>query len=167
MQFQTANTISQLSHYLRLAQGPQRPLDGYFLRAESFYNVATYMDSTGYLFEYGGKSLHERSHGEAFMALLTTKFRGHGLYLLDEPEAALSPQRQLTALSAIHQLVQDHSQFIIATHSPILMSYPRAKILLCDDTGIREIAYEETEHYRITRKFLNDYKAYLHHLLAD
>ena len=127
--------------------------------------MATYMDRTGYLFEYGGKSLHARSHGEAFLALLTNKFRGHGLYLLDEPEAALSPQRQLTALSAIHQLVDDHSQFIIATHSPILMSYPRAKILLFHGEGIREIAYEDTEHYQITRNFLNDHKRYLHHLL--
>jgi predicted ATPase len=112
-------------------------------------------------------SLHACSHGEAFMALLTEKFRGKGLYLLDEPEAALSPNRQLAALSAIHGLVQDQSQFIIATHSPILLSYPNAKILQFDGAGMTEVAYEETEHFAVTRDFLNHYPRRLEQLLAD
>ncbi len=101
------------------------------------------------------------------MALLVHKLRGKGLYLLDEPEAALSPNRQLAALTAIHQLVQDESQFIIATHSPILLSYPNAKILLFDSTGITEVAFEDTEHYAVTRDFLNNYPRRLKQLLAD
>jgi predicted ATPase len=137
------------------------------LRAESFYNVATFMDETGYLGGYGNKSLHARSHGEAFMTLLTQKFSGRGLYLMDEPEAALSPNRQLAALTAIHQLVQDESQFIIATHSPILLSYPRAKILQFDGSGITEVAFEDTEHYAVTRDFLNNYPRRLEQLLAE
>jgi predicted ATPase len=101
------------------------------------------------------------------MALLLDKFRGDGLYLLDEPEAALSPSRQLAALSAIHQLVQDSSQFVIATHSPILLSYPNAKIILFDGSGISELPYEETEHYFVTRDFLNSYPRRLEQLLSD
>lgn len=101
------------------------------------------------------------------MTLLTQKFRGKGLYLLDEPEAALSPNRQLAALSVIHQLVRDESQFIIATHSPILLSYPNAKILQFDGSGIAEVAFEDTEHYAVTRDFLNNYPRRLEQLLAD
>ena len=107
-----------------------------------------------------------RSCREAFLTLLTTKFRGKGLYLLDEPEAALSPSRQLAALSAIHQLVEDDSQFIIATHSPILLAYPNARIMLFDAAGISEIGYEDTEHYAITRDFLNHYRRRLETLLS-
>jgi len=152
---------------LRLARSYRTPQDGYFLRAESFFNVATYMDEVGYLDSYGGKSLHARSHGEAFMALLTHKFKGKGLYLLDEPEAALSPNRQLAALFAIHQLVEDKSQFIIATHSPILLSYPNARIIQFDGTGLSEVAFEDTEHYAVTHDFLNNYPQRLKRLLAD
>jgi predicted ATPase len=140
VQIKTADDTSPpLFQYLGLVRGIVRPRDGYFLRAESFYNVATYMDEVGYLDGYGKKSLHARSHGEAFMATLTEKLRGDGLYLLDEPEAALSPTRQLAALTAIHDLVVDNSQFIIATHSPILLSYPRSKIVLLDENGLSEI----------------------------
>jgi len=167
VRFTTAETVSALHNHIRLVKSFRAPKDNYFLRAESFYNVATYMDQTGYLKGYGGGSLHHRSHGESFMALLTTKFRGKGLYLLDEPEAALSPSRQLAALSAIHQLVQDDSQFIIATHSPILLSYPGAKIMFLDDTGVTEVSYENTEHYVVTRDFLNNYRHRLDVLLAD
>ena len=120
----TADTVSGLHDYLKVVKSFARPRDHYFLRAESFYNVATYMDEVGYLGGYGDKSLHARSHGESFMATLTLKLRGKGLYIFDEPEAALSPTRQMAALSAIHQLVERESQFIIATHSPILMAYP-------------------------------------------
>jgi predicted ATPase len=116
---------------------------------------------------FGGKSIHERSHGESFMSLLNDAISGHGLYILDEPEAALSPTRQLKALKRIHELVEDHSQFIIATHSPILMSYPRAKIYCLDETGLYETRFEDTEHYRVTRDFLNNFPARLADLLAD
>jgi len=163
----TTNSVSDLHASLKLVKSFRKPKDGYFLRAESFFNVATYMDEVGYLDGYGGRSLHARSHGEAFLALLTHKFRGNGLYLLDEPEAALSPNRQLAALSAIHQLVQAESQFIIATHSPILLSYPNAKILLFDDAGVTEIAFEDTDHYAVTRDFLNNYPKRIEQLLAD
>ena len=163
----TEESISPLHEVLRLVRSFSRPKDGYFLRAESFFNVATYMDEIGYLKSYGDRSLHARSHGEAFMALLVHKFRGNGLYLLDEPEAALSPQRQLAALTAIHQLVQQSSQFIIATHSPILLSYPNARIFQFDAAGISEVKYEETEHFAVTRDFLNNYPRRLDQLLAD
>jgi len=164
---QTANDTSGLGSYLELERSYKRPTDGYFLRAESFYNVATYMDSIGYLGGYGGKSLHAQSHGEAFFSVLTDKLRGNGLYIFDEPEAALSPSRQMSAIVAIHELVRNHSQFIIATHSPILMAYPNAKIILLDDHGVREVRYEQTEHYRVTSEFLNKYKKMLEHLLND
>lgn len=166
VRFSTTKSVSTLHEVLRLARG-RKPLDGYFLRAESFFNVATYMDEVGYLGGYGGKSLHERSHGEAFLALLVHKFRGKGLYLLDEPEAALSPLRQLAALRAIHQLVGEDSQFIIATHSPILLSYPDAALLQFDETGISKVRYEETSHYRVTRDFLINYPRRLEMLFTD
>ena len=125
------------------------------------------MDETGYLGGYGGKSLHTQSHGEPFMAVLVNKLRGDGIYLLDEPEAALSPSRQLAALSAIHQLVEDSSQFVIATHSPILLSYPHAKIIQFDGSGVSEVAFEDTEHFAVTRDFLNNYSNRLERLLRD
>jgi predicted ATPase len=158
VQIATTETVSVLHRYLKAVKSFKKPKDNYFLRAESFFNIATYMDQVGYLGGYGGKSLHMRSHGEAFMATLTRKLRGKGFYLFDEPEAALSPTRQMAALSAIHNLVNNDSQFIIATHSPILLAYPRARILLLDGDGIREIGYEDTEHYSITRQFLNNYR---------
>ena len=167
VQFRTAESVSPLHESLRLARGVPKPTDGYFLRAESFFNVATYMDETGYLQGYGGKSLHTQSHGESFMAVLMNKLRGNGMYFLDEPEAALSPNRQLAALRAIHQLVEDRSQFVIATHSPILLSYPHAKIIQFDQSGISEVAFEDTEHFAVTRDFLNNYPRRLEQLLSD
>jgi predicted ATPase len=167
VQLETTKSVSELHHSLRLSHSFRKPKDSYFLRAESFFNVATYMDEVGYLKGYGNQSLHARSHGEAFMLLLTEKFRGKGLYLLDEPEAALSPNRQLAALRAIHQLVQDESQFIIATHSPILLSYPNAKILRFDGDGISQVKFEDTDHFSVTRDFLNNYKNRLTDLLVD
>lgn len=166
VRFRTVNSVSCLHEALRLARGVPRPRDGYFLRAESFFNVASYMDELGYIEGYGG-SLHTRSHGEAFMAVLVNKLRGDGIYLLDEPEAALSPSRQMAALGAIHQLVDTSSQFIIATHSPILLSYPHAKIIQFDSSGLREVTYEETEHYAVTRDFLNNYSKRLDQLFRD
>lgn len=163
VQLNTVTSVSPLHESLRLSRSFGKPRDGYFLRAESFFNVATYMDAVG----SPDPSLHACSHGEAFLTLLTDKFRGRGLYLLDEPEAALSPNRQLAALSAIHGLVKDQSQFIIATHSPILLSYPNAKILEFDGTGITEVRYEDTEHFAVTRDFLNYYPRRLQQLLTD
>ena len=167
VQFSSADTTSQLHRHLFLEKSYQPPSDYYFLRAESFYNVATYMEGTGYLRGYGGKSLHEQSHGESFMATLTHKLQGHGFYIFDEPEAALSPARQLAALVAIHELVKQQSQFIIATHSPILMAYPNAKILLLNEDGIAEVGYTETEHYRVTKSFLDDHERMISLLLGD
>ncbi|MEW6120075.1 MAG: AAA family ATPase [Pseudomonadota bacterium] len=166
VQFRTVESVSPLHDALRLARGVPQPRDGYFLRAESFFNVASYMDEVGYTDSYGG-SLHARSHGESFMAVLVNKLKGNGIYLFDEPEAALSPSRQMAALTAIHQLVEDSSQFVIATHSPILLSYPHAKIIQFDGSGLSEVAYEDTEHYAITRDFLNNYGRRLEQLLSD
>ena len=128
--------------------------DAFFLRAESFYNVATLIDELKVQDSYGG-SLHAKSHGESFLALLEHRFRGNGLYLMDEPESALSPQRQLAFLALLDDYVRDGSQFVIATHSPILMAYPHATILQFDEGGVGPVKYEETEHYRVTKAFLD------------
>jgi predicted ATPase len=162
-----AGGSSGLHEFVNAKKSYAHPKDYYFLRAESFYNIASYMDEVGYLDSYGGKSLHLQSHGESFMATLVNKFRGKGLYLLDEPEAALSPSKQLAALVRIHDLVQDGSQFIIATHSPVLLSYPSSKIIVFDSDGVRQVEYEQTEHYSITRDFLNNYKRRLDQLFSD
>lgn len=160
--FGTRRSHSELHRYLRVAKGVKRPRDGYFLRAESFFNVATEIEhldaepSFGppVIDSYGSKSLHEQSHGESFLALLIERFGGRGLYILDEPEAALSPQRQLAVLSRMYDLVLDDSQFVIATHSPILMAYPDAWIYQCGTEGLSRIDYQDTEHYKVTRDFL-------------
>jgi predicted ATPase len=172
--FATRNSHSQLHRYLRLVRGVRRPRDNYFLRAESFYNVATEIErldaeSGGppIIGAYGGKSLHEQSHGESFMTLVMERFRGSGLYLLDEPEAALSPSRQLALLARIHQLAMAGSQFIIATHSPLLLAFPGALILSLEAKGIREVTYEETEHFVVTRRFLQDHRSMLRQILGE
>ena len=160
--FGTRRSHSELHRFLRVAKGYRRPRTGYFLRAESFFNVATEIErldkepSYGppIINSYGGRSLHEQSHGESFLALMNERFSGEGLYILDEPEAALSPQRQLAVLSRIHDLVLEGSQFIVATHSPILMAYPDARIYQCGPGGLAAIAYEDTEHFQVTRNFL-------------
>jgi len=166
VQFSTHNNASRLHEYVRFVKSYKLPDDYYFLRAESFYNVATYMEETNYLQGYGG-SLHNRSHGEAFLVTLTKKLKGRGLYIFDEPEAALSPTRQLTALAAIDQLVKNHSQLIIATHSPILLAYPNAVIYQLDENGIAKVSYEETPQYQITKRFLNDHQRMVGMLLDD
>ncbi|KQV52713.1 AAA family ATPase [Pelomonas sp. Root1217] len=171
--FGTRLSHSELHGYLRVAKGYKPPRDGFFLRAESFFNVATEIENldvgpggSPIISGYGGKSLHEQSHGESFLALLNERFGGRGLYLLDEPEAALSPQRQLAALARVHELVKANSQFIIATHSPLLMAYPDAWIYQCTADGVRRVAYEDTEHYRVTRDFMADPQRVLGELLA-
>lgn len=145
---------SPLAQALSLSWLP-KVTEGFFLRAESFYNFATYLDQVSNLRAYGGKSLHEQSHGESFLALFVNRFE-QGIYLLDEPEAALSPQRQLSFLKIIHDLeTPGHAQFLIATHSPIILSYPGAALYSLDGDAVQPIAYSETEHYRVTRDFLN------------
>lgn len=165
VQFSSKDTHSSLYRYLKPVRSFASPKDGYFLRAESFYNVASYMDDVGYLGGYGGKSLHKQSHGESFISLLNKKFKGNGLYILDEPEAALSPSNQLTALAIIHELVRASSQLIIATHSPILMSYPNARILQLSASGIHQVDYRDTEHFKVSKDFLNNPEYMLEHLL--
>ena len=157
---------SPLTRSLRLSRTSIRPMDGFFLRAESFYNFATLIDEEKYgTWSYGGKSLHEQSHGESFLATMQHRLGGHGLYLFDEPEAALSPQRQLSMLVRLHDLVDDFSQFIIATHSPLIMAYPDAWIYQFGPEGIQRIDYEDTEHYQITRSFMRDPKIMMKRLL--
>jgi predicted ATPase len=173
--FGTRPSHSELHQYLRTIRGADRPRDGFFLRAESYFNVATEIERIdaepapappiGPAF--GPRGLHEQSHGESFLALVEHRFRGNGIYLLDEPEAALSPMRQMALLSRLHVLVGLHSQFIIATHSPILLAYPNATIYECSPQGLRGCTYEDTEHFRVTKDFLNRYPAMLRTLLAE
>lgn len=165
-------TESSLAHYIRLIWN-FKMTQGFFLRAESFFGFATYLEDwekeTGMDFHepFGGKSLHQQSHGESFMALFQNHFQ-RGIYLLDEPEAALSPQRQLVFLARLHTLVTSgDAQFIIATHSPILLSYPGATIYQFDENGIRQVTYEETEHFTVTKDFLNAYQGFYKHLFQD
>ncbi|MFZ7121465.1 MAG: AAA family ATPase [Eubacteriaceae bacterium] len=169
--FSSMNTHSQLYHYIKLIKGVNMPKDGFFLRAESFYNVATNIDELDkdeggppIINSYGGISLHKQSHGESFLSLLINKFMGKGIYILDEPEAALSPTRQMTMISRIHELVQQDSQFIIATHSPIIMAYPDCIIYEIKE-GFNKVKYEETEHYQVTKAFLNSTQKMLNILI--
>jgi len=171
--FSTMSTHSELHKHIALAKGVYRPKDGYFLRAESFYNVATEIEkldsvpSSAPLVKqsYGGKSLHEQSHGESFWSLIINRFSGNGLYLMDEPEAALSPSRQMALLARMYELEKLNSQFIIATHSPILLAYPNAQIFVLTDDKITMTPYKETEHYIITKQFINNPERMLKHLL--
>ncbi len=171
--FSTADSHSDLYKYLTVAKQAY-PKDGFFLRAESFYNVASsieQMDQSGggrpIIDSYGGISLHKQSHGESFLALVKNRFSGRGLYILDEPEAALSPTRMMQLLCMIHDLIEKDSQFIIATHSPILMSYPDASIYELSENGIRETTYRETEHYRITKDFIDKPEVMYRHLFEE
>lgn len=165
--FSTRDSHSRLWERVRLVRGVRFPKDGFFLRAESFYNVATQVDELGYDQYYGGSSLHERSHGESFLALVKNRFSGRGLYLLDEPEAALSPRGQLALVCCLHDLVELESQFIIATHSPLLMAFPGAELLLLDEEGIKPVELRQTDHYRLTRRFLEAPERVLAQLLAE
>lgn len=170
--FATRPSHADLYKWIRLGRGirGKRRSDGFFLRAESFYNVATEIERLGFNPQtsvYGPVSYHEQSHGESFLSLFVNRLTGDGLYLLDEPEAALSPQRQLTFLAAMHELIERDAQFIIATHSPIIMGYPDALIYEFSDRGIHPIAYHDTEHYRVTRAFLNRPEQMLQHLFTD
>ncbi len=170
--FSTNDTHSELHKCLRVVRRAYSK-DSYFLRAESFYNVATNIEELdrmpGFLppliDSYGGRSLHHQSHGESFLALVQNRLGGNGLYLFDEPEAALSPMRQLTLLAEIDRLVKANSQLVIATHSPILMAYPGACIYELSEQGIAKVAYKDTEHYRMTKQFLDAPERMLRYLI--
>jgi predicted ATPase len=173
--FSTRPSHSDLHEHIQLAKSFKRPKDGFFLRAESFFNLATDIErldaepspTPPVVNSYGGRSLHEQSHGESFLSLLLHRFGGNGLYILDEPESALSPTRQLAVLRRIHHLVLRDSQFIVATHSPILMAYPRSKIFLLDENGFTEVLYKNTEHYAVMKEFLHDPSRMINRLLVD
>lgn len=172
--FGTRASHSVLHEVLRVAKGFKQPRDGWFLRAESFFNVATEIEKLDeapafgppIIDSYGGRSLHEQSHGESFLKLLNERFGGRSLFILDEPEAALSPQRQLDALARLHELVRQGSQFVIATHSPILMAYPDAWVYRFDADGIHRVGYEDTAHFRVMRDFMADPERSLRDLFA-
>lgn len=134
------------------------------MRAENFFNFATYLDQVSNLRAYGGKSLHEQSHGESFLSLFVNRFE-QGIYILDEPDAALSPQRQLSFLKILHDLEKSgHAQFLISSHSPIILSYPGAILYSLDGDAIEEVDYHETEHYLITKDFLNSPERFFKYL---
>ena len=153
-----------------------KPKNGYFFRAESFFNVANYIDyiaregggGAATYAAYGGKSLHAQSHGESFLSFFQNRLGNGGFFIFDEPEAALSPQRQLSLMVIIHEMCKNsNAQFIIATHSPILLAYPEATIYSCDSDKLEAIAYKDTEHYKITKQFLDNPDYYLHHLFKE
>ncbi len=167
--FKTKDTHSHLNSVMKLIWN-KTPKDSFFLRAESFYNVCNELEDNlnhdGAVFlNYGGNSLHLKSHGEAFLALIQNRFWGNGLYILDEPEAALSPNKQMEMLASIHNVINNNSQFIIATHSPIILSYPNSTIFHFGDKYIEEIEYEKTDHYIVTKSFLNQREKFLDILL--
>lgn len=172
--FGTRESHSALHEFVRPVRSTKRARDGFFLRAESYFNVGTQIEELDkgpggppIIDSFGGVSLHEQSHGESFFALLESRFWGHGLYILDEPEAALSPSRQLSFLARMHDLVQQNSQFIIATHSPIILGYPDAWIYQTTPYGLERVAYEDTDHFQVTRNFLNRRETFLDVLLTD
>ncbi len=172
--FSTNATHSDLWEHLTLVKR-EFARDGFFLRAESLYNVATNIEeldkvpaASPFITEsYGGKSLHNQSHGESFLSIVQNRFGGNGLYILDEPEAALSPMRLLTLMAEINSLVNKNSQFIIATHSPILMAMPNSEIFEFSKNGIKEVSYNETEHFKITKSFLDNPERMLKYLLEN
>jgi predicted ATPase len=176
--FETRGSHSELHERIRLTRGADRPRTGFFLRAESFFNVASAIDqlvdearteplSGDPLGAYGGRSLHEQSHGESFLALVNNRFGPHGLYVLDEPEAALSIPGNLALLRRMRQLAREGSQFVVATHSPILMGYPGGTIYTLTADGFERVAYEDTDQYQLTRSFLEDRERFFRHLFAD
>lgn len=171
--FSTYDDVSELSRAIRMTKGYRRPKSNYFFRAESFFNVASKMEDYRdgdqkeiYYARYGGKSLHEQSHGESFLAYFQS-FQDDGIFIMDEPEAALSPQRQLTLLIQLVKMAKQGAQFIIATHSPILLGIPGADIISFDDGKLHHCRYEETESYQVMEMFLNHREVLLRKLLED
>lgn len=184
--FFTHNSHSDLSNYLKVCKGIRFPKDGFFLRAESYYNVASNIDDLddsddddiyepGFekmpnpkiISSYGGVSLHKLSHGESFLRMVENRLRGKGIYIFDEPEAALSPAKLLQLMCHMDRLVKNDSQFIIATHSPILMAFPDAEIYELSEHGIRNVEYNETEHFMITKSFLNNPQKFLKEMFRE
>ena len=174
--FSTRDSHSDLHRILRLEKGPLLPRDEYFLRAESFYNAASYIDelddspgdpSPLLIGAYGGTSLHNQSHGESFLSLALHRFRAKGLYLLDEPEAALSPTGQMALLARVYELASQGAQFLIATHSPLLMTCPGSEVYEFRAEGPRLVPYDQTAHFQIVRRFLNKPDEMLHALLKE
>ncbi len=169
--FFTASTHSELYRYLTICKGIKRPSDGFFLRAESFYNIASEVDRLDeiqpLISSYAGRFQHGQSHGESFLALVSNRFGGNGIYILDEPEAALSPSSQLSLMIEINSLRagKKNSQFIIVTHSPILLAFPNADIFVLSEEGITLTPYENTENFILTKRFLNDHEKMVKYLL--
>lgn len=168
----TYQGATSLAQCMRLSWR-KKPHDGYFFRAESFFNIANYLDGVARIdrgrayASYGGKSLHEQSHGESFLSFFKNRMGNDGFFILDEPEAALSPQRQLSLMIIINEMCKNsQAQFIIATHSPILLAFPNATIYSCDSGELTSINYRDTNHYQITKQFLDNPEYYLHHILA-
>lgn len=172
--FNTRSSHSDLHQYIRTSRGTKRHTDGFFLRTESFFNLATEIEQLDeppgapkIIDSYGGKSLHEQSHGESFWALFMNRFRGNGFYILDEPEAALSPTRQMAMLCKMHELVNKGSQFIVATHSPILIAYPEATVYEFSENGIAIKKYKETELFKSYADFIRDSDNHVRYLLQE
>ena len=173
--FSTNDSHSDLYNYLTVSRGYKKHRDGFFLRAESFYNVASNIDELDaapsfgpkLISNYGGVSLHKQSHGESFMALVENRFGGNGLYILDEPEAALSPMRLMRLMVCMQELVKKNSQFIISTHSPILMTFPNAEVLEITEEGINSVNYKDTEHFIVTKRFMDAPEKIIESLLGD
>ncbi len=172
MRFSTEESHSSLHDYMRLSKSYKMAADGFFLRAETVYNVSSHIDDLDregsgppIIDSYGGTSLHKQSHGESFFSIFMHRFSGNGLYILDEPESALSPTRQMAMLRRIDELVKNGSQFIIATHSPIILAYPQAKIYEITPTSLEVVPYEQTEHYIISRAFLDNPQGMIQRLL--
>ncbi len=173
--FATNNSHSDLFNYLTVSRGYVPRKDGFFLRAESFYNVASNIDELDaapsfgakVIASYGGISLHKQSHGESFMALVENRFSGNGLYILDEPEAALSPMRLMRLMVCMQKLVNKNSQFIISTHSPILMTFPDAEVLEITKEGIKSVDYKDTEHFIVTKRFMDAPEKIVENLLGE
>jgi len=174
--FNTRASHSDLHQYIRMSRGTRRHTDGFFLRSESFFNLATDIevldkdpDAKGpkIIDSYGGKSLHEQSHGESFWAVFMNRLGNNGFYILDEPEAAMSPTRQMAMLCKMHELINRGSQFIIATHSPILIAYPKSIVYEFSNTGVAIKNYKETELFKSYENFINDSETYTRYLLSD
>jgi predicted ATPase len=174
MTLATRPSHSELGRYLRVVRGTRSPRDGFFLRAESFFNVATHIEhlhdvpgGPRIIDSYGGRSLHEQSHGESFLALIINRFGANSLYVLDEPEAALSLRGVLALMRRMHDLIAQGSQFIVSTHSPILLGFPDAKIYVLSESGMAETRYDDIEVVELTRSFLDDRERFLRHLFED
>ena len=172
--FSTENSHSELHDYLRVVRGAMYPRDGFFLRAESFYNVASNIDQMDrepglggpVIGSYGGVSLHKQSHGESFLALAENRFGGRGLYILDEPEAALSPRGIIRLMQRMDELLSLDSQFIISTHSPMLLACPGAEVYQIRAEGIESVRFQDTDHYRTSVRFLQNPESAVEEILG-